>query len=251
MALPPCGNRMPSHRIHTCCVCSPTDFHSSGGILPPPQQRVSHRIRRSHRCLCWEYSPTDFTDLHRWLGCVYSPTDFTEFTELLAAYILPQISQIYTELLAEYILPQISQNSQNFLLSIFSHRFHRSAQMVRVPSRGCTCLKCTNRAKSIFSHGIHRTHRTSCWEYSPTDFTDLHRWLGCLQGGALVSSAPTEQEVHQPSKIDILPRNPLNPQNFLLSVFSHRFHRFTQMVRVSSRGCTCLKCTNRARSTPT
>ena len=28
--------------------------------------------------------------------------------------------------------------------------------------------------------------------YSPTDFTDLHRWLGCLQGGALVSSAPTE-----------------------------------------------------------
>ena len=94
MALPPCGNRMPSHRIHTYCVCSPTDFHSSGGILPPPQQRVSHRIRRSHRSLCWEYSPTDFTDLHRWLGCgrfshrfhrihrtscwVYSPTDFTD-----------------------------------------------------------------------------------------------------------------------------------------------------------------------------
>ena len=79
----------------------------------------------------------------------------------------------------------------------------------------------------------------------------MHRWLGCLQGGALVSSAPTEQEVHQPNKIDILPRNPQNSQNFLLSVFSHRFHRFTQMVRVPSRGCTCLKCTNRARSAPT
>ena len=57
-------------------------------------------------------------------------------------------------------------------------------------------------------------------------------------------------QVHQPSKIDILPRNPQNSQNFLLSVFSHRFHRFTQMVRVPSRGCTCLKCTNRARSAP-
>ena len=29
--------------------------------------------------------------------------------------------------------------------------------------RGCTCLKCTNQAKSD----------------PPTDFTDLHRWLGC------------------------------------------------------------------------
>ena len=76
--------------------------------------------------------------------------------------------------------------------------------MVRAPSRGCTCLKCTNRAKSIFSHGIHRTHRTSCCVYSPTDFTDLHRWLGCLQGGALVSSAPTKQEVHQCSQVGAL-----------------------------------------------
>ena len=85
----------------------------------------------------------------------YSPTESTEPTELLAECILPQISQIYTE--------------------------------VRLPSRGCTCLrsalplararsaptkKCTNQAKSIFSHGIHRTHRTSCRVYSPTDCTD-------------------------------------------------------------------------------
>ena len=111
---------------------------------------------------------------------------------LLAEDILPQISQIYTELLAECILPQISQ--------IYTE--------VRLPSRGCTCLKCTNRARS----------------------------------------APTKQEVHQPSKIDILPRNPQNPQNFLQSVFSHRFHRFTQMIRLPSRGCTCLKCTNQANS---
>ena len=42
------------------------------------------------------------------------------------------------------------------------------------------------------SHRFHRIHRNSCGGYSPTDFTDLHRLFGCLQGGALVSSAPTE-----------------------------------------------------------
>ena len=73
----------------------------------------------SHRCH-WQ---------HGLLDCVYSPTDCTEFTKLLA----------------ENILPQISQNPQNFLLRMFSHRFHRLTQK-----------------------------------------------LGCLQGGALVSSAPTE-----------------------------------------------------------
>ena len=40
-------------------------------------------------------------------------------------------------------------------------------------------------------------------------------------------------------------------QNFLLNIFSHRLHRFTQIVWVPSRGCTCLKCTNQARSAPT
>ena len=79
------------------------------------------------------YSPTDFTDLHRSSCCVYSPTDFTEFTELLA----------------ECILPQISQNSQNRLLGMVSHRFHRFTQIVWVPSRGCTCLKCTNVTRGI------------------------------------------------------------------------------------------------------
>ena len=62
------------------------------------------------------------------------------------------------------------------------------------------------------SHRIRRTHRTFCWGWSPTDFTDLHRWLGCvdpptefteftdllISGGALVSSAPTKQTVVLP-----------------------------------------------------
>ena len=133
-------------------------FTRSGGLWPPPQSidiipqnllllRVfSHGSHSS----CCVYSPTDFTDLHRTSCCVYSPTDFTEFTELLAEIVLPQISQICTELLVECILPQISQNSQNFLQRLFSHRFHRSTQIVWVPSRGCTCLKCTNRAMLIY-----------------------------------------------------------------------------------------------------
>ena len=82
-----------------------------------------------------------------------------------------------TDCLGAKILPQNPQNSQNFLLGIFSHRLHRSAQIVWVRR---------------FSHRFHRIHRNSCWGYSPTDFTDLHRLFGCLQGGALVSSAPTE-----------------------------------------------------------
>ena len=61
-------------------------FARSGGLWPPPQSIYifSHRI---YSC------------------CVCSPTEAT--------------------LLAESILPQISQNSQNFLLRVFSHRFHR------------------------------------------------------------------------------------------------------------------------------
>ena len=90
----------------------------------------------------------------------------------------------------------------HYLLRVFSHRFHRFTQ---------------NFLLRMFSHRLHR-------------FTQK---LGCLQGGALVSARLCrlpEQEVHQPSKIDILPRNPQNPQNFLLSVFSHRLHRFTQKL---------------------
>ena len=50
------------------------------------------------------------------------PTDCT----LLAVKCLPQIAQIFTE----------------SSCCIFSHRLHRFSQML--PSRGCTCLKCTN-----------------------------------------------------------------------------------------------------------
>ena len=116
-------------------------FTCSGGLWPPPQ---SIDILPQISLLLRVFSHGSHSSC-----CVYSPTDFTEFTELLAEIVLPQISQIYTELLAACILPQISQNSQKFLLRLFSHRFHRSTQIVWVPSRGCTCLKCTNVTRGI------------------------------------------------------------------------------------------------------
>ena len=61
-----------------------------------------------------------------YLYSLFSPTDFTAWG------FLPRIARIYTELLAECVLPQISQ--------IYTE--------VRLPSRGCTCLKCTNQARS-------------------------------------------------------------------------------------------------------
>ena len=143
--------------------------------MPPQQQSASHRIRRIHRTVCWGWSPTDFTDLYRWLGCEDSSGG------ILASA-------------ASKCLPQNTQNSQNLLQGMVSHRFHRFTQMVRVRRS---------------SHRIHRFHRTVCWGWFPTDFTDLHRWLGCvdspteftdllISGGALVSSAPTKQTVVLP-----------------------------------------------------
>ena len=43
------------------------------------------------------------------------------------------------------------------------------------------------------SHRIRRIHRTFCMGWSPTDFTDLHRWLGCVDssGGILPPPRPS------------------------------------------------------------
>ena len=84
----------------------------------------------------------------------------------------------------------------------------------RHPPRGCSCPSCTNQANSAYpptefteftettgeeysptdftdahrwlgcvrsSHRIRRTHRNDCRKYSPTDFTDAHRFLGCVR----------------------------------------------------------------------
>ena len=90
-----------------------------------------------------------------------------------------------TDCLGAKILPQNPQNSQKLLLGMFSHRFHGSAQIVWVRR---------------FSHRFHGIHRNSCWGYSPTDFTDLHRLFGC-------EDSPTEStEFTETLAGDILPQ---------------------------------------------
>ena len=76
--------------------------------------------------------------------------------------------------------------------------------MVRVPSRGCTCLKCTNRARS----------------------------------------APTEQNRYSPTEST-------EPTELLAECILPQIAQIYTEVRLPSRGCTCLKCTNQARSAPT
>ena len=86
----------------------------------------------------------------------------------------------------------------------------------------------------------------ACWGCSPTEYAEftealaewsshrLHRFTQKLltSGGALVSSAPTKQEVHQPSKQWFSHRLHRSTQNCLLGMFSHRFHRFTQKLLI-------------------
>ena len=104
----------------------------------------------------------------------YSPTESTEPTELLAECILPQISQIHTE--------------------------------VRLPSRGCTCLR------SALPLARARSAPTEQNRYSPTESTEPTELLaecilpqiaqiytdclGAFKGVHL-------SQVHQPSNIDI------------------------------------------------
>ena len=122
----------------------------------------------------------------------------------------------------------------------------------RHPPRGCSCPSCTNQAivsshrthrihgsfwQRIFSHRFHRCSQirrvwhlaiptppsanspteftefteASSVEEPPTDFTDAHRWLGC------VGFSHRIHRIHR---------------NFWRRIFSHRFHRCSQMVRL-------------------
>ena len=150
-----------------------------------------------------------------------------------------------------------------------------------VLSSGCTCLRSAlplARARSaptqqnLHSPTEFKTH--SCWDILPQISQNTQNFLAeifshrfhtqklwCFQGGALVSSAPTQQNLYSPTEFrthscwDILPqiyteifaeKTPTdftehtelllrklpqisqNTQNFLAEIFSHRFHRFTQ-----------------------
>ena len=100
--------------------------------------------------------------------------------------------------------------TQKLLRGIFSHRLHRSAQIVRARR---------------FSHRFHRSTQI-VWVRRFS-----HRFHRFTQ---IVWVRRFSHRFHGSAQIVWVRR------------FSHRFHRFAQIVWVPSRGCTCLKCTNRA-----
>ena len=117
--------------------------------------------------------------------------------------------------------------------------------------------KCTNQAAIASSHRIHRTHRSLLLKCTPTEFTEFScrgeflcilrvPWDNTTQpkhlcasvpsvGGLFRAATPTQgvqlSQLHQPSSHCIFPQN---SQNRLAEMFSHRFHRFSQMVCVWS-----------------
>ena len=108
---------------------------------------------------------------------MYSPTESTEPTELLAECVLPQI---YTEVRLRKIVAEVSglrsTSLPTFVLFVLFVVVHTTQyHVVRTRITRITRIRLI-RLLNIYSHRLHR-------------FTQK---LGCLQGGALVSSAPPE-----------------------------------------------------------
>ena len=100
---------------------------------------------------------------------------------------------------------RIHRIHRSFWRKIFSHRFHRCSQIRRV------WHPCHTHA-TLWSPPTDFTEFTEATgeEYSPTDFTDAHRWLGC------VGFSHRIRRIHR---------------SFWCKMFSHRFHRFPQIFR--------------------
>ena len=104
-----------------------------------------------------EWSPTEYAELTEFIT-EYSPTEYAECTKFTAEFFPTEYAEL-TEFTAEY-----------------------SPTDFRCNFRGCTCLKCTNRARNTsteqelrplqapsvvtFSHRTHRTHRIYCCVFS-------------------------------------------------------------------------------------
>ena len=111
--------------------------------------------------------------------------------------------------------------------------------------------------QTVSSHGIHRFYRIFCRKYSPTDFTDAHRFLGCVfapnlctsvqsvgvfVGGYGIPAIPTPPSANPPTEFTEFTEasgRGFSPtdftdahRNFWRKRASHRFHRCPQMVRL-------------------
>ena len=107
------------HTEQTGREYSPTDFTDLHRYLLPQNSRNKEQTGR-------EYSPTDFTDLHRWLGCVVGSHRIhrihrslllrrNSHRELSGGALETSASPGRRKFIAEKEFPQNSQNTQKFI----------------------------------------------------------------------------------------------------------------------------------------
>ena len=107
------------------CVSPPTEFTEFTEVR---LHKSSHRIHRIHRSFVALIRPRNSQNSQK-LGCVSPPTDFTDLHRWLGCVCSPTDFTEFTEV----------------RLHKSSHRFHGFAQMAWL---------------RLFSHGIHRIHRS-------------------------------------------------------------------------------------------
>ena len=175
------GSSLPEGSVCAFCgnIFSPTDFSLGGyGILPYPRRLLWDILPQNtpnSQNLLLRCPPTDFTDLHRCLGCA--------------------------------VLPRNSQNTQNLAAWVWQgcHTLLHLCASVLICGRLFSARSfCAFRAFcgnlfpptdfSLGGYGILPYPRHLLWDIlpqntpnsqnlllrcPPTDFTDLHRYLGC------------------------------------------------------------------------
>ena len=152
--------RVSSHRFHRfsqmVCVCSSVNSVCSvGSPTPPVNLCKSVQSVEELFCLREVYPPTKQTCR----GC--PPTEFTEFTEQTGRDVLPQISQILTD----------GACLEFCEFCVFCGTSYVPSESVKI------CAICGRIISVAWGLPSYRTY----WQrYSPTDFTDLHRW--CVFG---------------------------------------------------------------------
>ena len=172
--------------------------HRIHGIHRIDWQRVSsHRFHRFSQMVCVWSSVNSVCSV----GPPTPPSESVKIRAICGRIIFYPP----TERTGRDVLPQNSQNSQNRLAEMFSHRFHRFSQML--------CF--WSSVYSVYSVGL---------PMSPVNLCKSVQSVGGLFSTLLQNVLAKY----------VLPQNSRNSQNRLAEIFSHRFHRFSQMMCVWS-----------------
>ena len=132
-------------------------FVGGYGILPYPR----HPLKFSHR-------------IHRIHGSFWRKN------------ILPRISQMLTDFYVAFLPPNLCTSVPICgRLSSPDGSMCSACSVGHSPHLLCWCSSCSGKRQS-------RAETVApAWEYSPTDFTDFHRWLGCVIGSVGMAGCHT------------------------------------------------------------